>query len=540
MKTVNCLVIGLCILLFGASVGTSATKAPPDRRIALVIGNGKYVKSPLRNPPNDAADIAASLKKLDFDVRRLINVGQREMEDAIRDFGQRLRRGGIGIFYYAGHGVQVSGENYLIPVDAEIRRESDIKYEAVNVGRVLDEMYETGSGLNIVILDACRDNPFARSFRSSSRGLARMDAPKGTLIAYATAPGSVAADGQGRNGIYTKNLVRFIQVPGLSIEKVLKQVRVQVVRETGGKQIPWESSSLMGDFVFTKAPPAQTAKAAPAIPAAAAKTQEPATQYEILFWESIKDSNNVQMYNEYLKKFPNGMFAGLALIKIQNLQPSAPVPKAQRQPAEDPPPATVTAAVAPAPRAKPKPVMRSGSKIQVAVLPWDPEQHYWHWVVVDALKDHIDELDSVELAYTYYDMGVTHQGQRLDQKALQELGVNNSRQLWVTKTVGDSGIFGKSLSGSLGKLFQATTTGQPNIDLVVKVGQQLGVDAVVMSKVDIHVADPPNGEVEMFLIEIPSGKYQRAKSVTDAFDHNGYNITREVAGIIFREYDLSR
>ena len=535
MKSVRYLLAGFCLVLAVGPAAMSATPDVPDRRIALVIGNGNYGKSPLPNPPNDAADMAATLKKMKFDVRRLIDVGQRPMEEAIREFGQQLRRGGIGIFYYAGHAVQVSGENYLIPIDAEIRRESDIKYEAVNVGRVLDEMYETGGGLNIVILDACRDNPFARSFRSASRGLARMDAPKGTLIAYATAPGSVASDGQGRNGVYTKNLVRFMQVPGLSIEKVFKQVRVQVVRETGGKQIPWESSSLMGDFAFRAAQTEPAPQPVPAdVVAAGGKPQEPATQYEILFWESIKDANDVKMYNEYLKKFPNGMFAGLAMIKIQSLQPSQPAPAALRKPAVDSPPkdkGTVVAVASP-PKPAPKPRMRAGSKIQVAVLPWDPEEGHWHWTVVNALRDHIKTLDAVEVAYSFYDMGVRYKGKRLDMQALNELGVASNDALWSKKTVAGGGF--------LSKFIPAPTVGYPNVGLAVKVGERLGVDAVVMCQVDIRIVDPPNGHVEMFLIEVPSGKVQRAKSVTDQFDQDGYDISTEVANIVFRHYDNNR
>jgi len=162
-----------------------------------------------------------------------------------------LRRDGcIGLFYFAGHGIQVKGINYLIPVDAEIETESDVEYEAVDAGRILGKMEDAGNDLNIVIVDACRDNPFARSFRSSSRGLARMDAPKGSIIVYATAPGKVAADGEGRNGIYTKHLLKHMKISGLTVEQVLKSTRIEVMNETGDKQVPWESSSLRGNFYF--------------------------------------------------------------------------------------------------------------------------------------------------------------------------------------------------------------------------------------------------------------------------------------------------
>ena len=154
-----------------------------DQKIALVIGNGDYKSAPLKNPVNDAGDIADVLRKIRFTVILKINANQRSMENAIREFGKSLRKGGVGLFYYAGHGIQVNNNNYLIPVDARIETESDVKYEAVDAGRVLGKMEDAGNKLNIVILDACRDNPFARSFRTSTQGLARMDSPIGSIIA---------------------------------------------------------------------------------------------------------------------------------------------------------------------------------------------------------------------------------------------------------------------------------------------------------------------------------------------------------------------
>ena len=219
-------------------------------RLALVIGNSAYQTAPLKNPLNDAEDMAATLRNLGFKVVLKKNADQRTMEDTIRYFGKQLRGGGVGLFYFAGHGMQVDGRNYLIPIDAKIDSESDVKYEAVDAGRVLGKMEDAENQINIVILDACRNNPFSRSFRTSERGLARMDAPKGSLIAYATAPGEVAADGSERNGIFTKYLMKHMIEPNLPIELVLKQARIDVARVTGGRQIPWESSSLMGNFYF--------------------------------------------------------------------------------------------------------------------------------------------------------------------------------------------------------------------------------------------------------------------------------------------------
>jgi hypothetical protein len=219
-------------------------------RLALVIGNSAYQTAPLKNPLNDAEDMTATLRKMGFKVILKKNADQRTMEDTIRYFGKQLKGGGVGLFYFAGHGMQVDGRNYLIPIDAKIDSESDVKYEAVDAGRVLGKMEDAENQINIVILDACRNNPFSRSFRTSERGLARMDAPKGSLIAYATAPGEVAADGPERNGIFTKYLMKHMIEPNLPIELVLKQARIDIVRATNGRQIPWESSSLMGDFYF--------------------------------------------------------------------------------------------------------------------------------------------------------------------------------------------------------------------------------------------------------------------------------------------------
>jgi hypothetical protein len=222
-----------------------------EQRTALVIGNGSYESAQLRNSVNDAKDMTEALRNLGFTVIYKQNAKQKDMERAIRNFGKKLRKhGGIGLFYYAGHGMQIDGRNYLIPIDAEIETESDVKFETVDAGRVLGKMEDAGNGLNIVILDACRNNPFARIFRSVSQGLAKMDAPTGSIVAYATAPGSVAADGVSENGLYTSMLLKHMATPGLGIEEVFKKVRIGVMNESGKKQVPWESSSLTGDFYF--------------------------------------------------------------------------------------------------------------------------------------------------------------------------------------------------------------------------------------------------------------------------------------------------
>jgi TonB family protein len=228
-----------------------AANAGSEPRVALVIGNGAYADGALANSANDARDMATALRQLGFDVSSGENLDRRQMEEKIRDFGKKIRGGGVGMFYYAGHGAQVGGANYLIPIGAQINGEAEVKYEAVDVGFVLAQMEEARNRLNIVVLDACRNNPFARSFRSASNGLASIDAPVGTLIAYATAPGRTASDGNARNGLYTHELLAAMRLPGLKIEDVFKRVRSEVRRQSNDQQVPWESSSIEGDFYFS-------------------------------------------------------------------------------------------------------------------------------------------------------------------------------------------------------------------------------------------------------------------------------------------------
>ena len=274
-----------------------------DARMALIVGNSAYKTSPLNNPVNDARAVARSLKELGFEVLLRENLTQRGFLEALREFGTRLKdTGGVGLFYYAGHGMQVKGANYLIPVDAAIEGEDEVRYLGIDANQVLDKMDQAGNRLNIVILDACRDNPFARSFRSKQSGLAQMDAPSGMLVAFATAPGAVAYDGDGVNGVYTKHLLRNLALPGLPIELVLKRVREGVSKDTAQKQIPWETSSLLGDFYFK---PASTQ-------AGVATGSLDAAAVELAFWDSVKNSNAAGEYRAYLDKYPNGQFAVLA------------------------------------------------------------------------------------------------------------------------------------------------------------------------------------------------------------------------------------
>ncbi len=253
-----------------------------EQRVALVIGNGAYTTGPLRNPRSDAEAFAEALGDLGFDVTARYDVTQKEMKRALIEFGASLSAGGVGLFYYAGHGMQVGGRNYLIPVDAVIEGEADVDIEGVDAGAVLAKMDIADNRLNLVILDACRNNPFERSFRSSGQGLAMLSAPSGTLVAYATAPGSVAAD----ENSYTQTLLRHIHTPGVAIEDVFKAVRRELREQTDGQQVPWESSSLEGDFYFslpqpTEPHPTEPQPTEPAAPAPSAGGPTYATDKEL-------------------------------------------------------------------------------------------------------------------------------------------------------------------------------------------------------------------------------------------------------------------
>ena len=241
--------------------GLGLSSAGNEKRVALVIGNSRYETAPLRNPVNDANLMASALREMGFDVIARNDVDLRGMQLAVREFSRKIQNGSVGLFYYAGHGMQSGGRNFLIPIDAQIETEGDLVLEGLDLNSVLEQMGMAQNRLNIVILDACRNNPFTRSFRSySQQGLAQVNAPSGTFIAYATAPGQTASDGKGQNGLYTQELLANMRAPGLPIEEVFKNVRVQVKQKSNGAQIPWDASSLEGSFYFV---PGTVTSAAP-------------------------------------------------------------------------------------------------------------------------------------------------------------------------------------------------------------------------------------------------------------------------------------
>jgi uncharacterized caspase-like protein len=314
------------VLFLMAVLVAPAAWSQDENRVALVIGNSAYDVSPLKNPANDAALMAEALRGQGFEVLEVIDGTQRDMRLAMIEFGDLLLAGGVGLFYYAGHGVQVGGENYLIPVNAVIDREEHVAVEGINVNQVLARMGGARNRLNIVILDSCRNNPYARSFRSAPAGLAQMLAPTGTYIGYATAPGEVATDGDSDNSPFTRALVERIGEPGLPLEGLFKQVRLDVQEATGGKQVPWTSSSITGEFFFT--PPAPVAEVKEAPPAE--NNAADALRAETAFWTSIAESDDPADFEAYLDQYPEGTFAALARRRIDRLNAPEPEQEPER------------------------------------------------------------------------------------------------------------------------------------------------------------------------------------------------------------------
>ena len=237
------------------SVTTNFEFYKNEKKTALIIGNGTYKSGPLKNAVNDALDMAALLSGKGFKVILRQDASRTEMREAIREFGNEITQGGVGLFYYSGHGLQVDGVNYLIPIDADIQLKAEVADECVSAATVLKVMEYSNNRINIIILDACRNNPFRSFSRSDEKGITKMDPPQGakqgSIVAFATAPGDVASDGDGRNGLYTSKLIKYINTPGLTLEEVFKKARIDVLGESAGRQMPWENNSLTGEFFFT-------------------------------------------------------------------------------------------------------------------------------------------------------------------------------------------------------------------------------------------------------------------------------------------------
>ncbi|MBP6279469.1 MAG: SUMF1/EgtB/PvdO family nonheme iron enzyme [Rhodocyclaceae bacterium] len=348
LANLRALLVVLSVPLFvlvGMCDSALAADAPKkEARVALIVGNSDYKSAPLENPANDASDLANALEKKGFKVLVRENVGERGLKEAVDTFAKYLQKGGIGLFFFAGHGIQVKGENYLMPVDIGFDSETDIAYKGVSAEYVLSRMAESGNRVNIVILDACRNNPF-QAAKKSSKGLGVMNvgrAEVGTFIAYATSPGSVARDGTGRNGIYTRSLLRALDAPDSDIDKVFGRVRTGVVQETAGDQVPWTSSSVVGSFAFDVAEDAIAQKIAAQTRPAPNVNDTVTTNVvsapfdpvqEQAAWNRIKDSRNPADFIAYLEKFSGAARAAFARWIVQkyggtlppNLGNSAPI-----------------------------------------------------------------------------------------------------------------------------------------------------------------------------------------------------------------------
>ncbi len=314
----------LCILF-------TAHAAKADRRIAFVVGNGTYKNvSPLPNPPIDAKSMAAVLRNVGFEVVEGTNLTRDKMTERLLEFGKKAQGADVAVFFYAGHGIAINGTNYLLPVDADIKSEMDVKLgAAINIDLTLDQTMGDAK-VKLVFLDACRDNPFAAKIKSNSAtrsvsvqsGLAEMKSGEGTLIAFATGPGQTALDGQeGTNSPFTRALMANIAAPGVEIQQAMTKVRAQVNEETNKGQLPWGHTNLIGSvYLNPVAAPAATAAAPASSGPAAVASSSGNADVELEFWRSVKESNKPEELNAYLSNYPNGQFRSLALARIASLE----------------------------------------------------------------------------------------------------------------------------------------------------------------------------------------------------------------------------
>ena len=326
MRTLTILVSLMCMAL-----SVSAAKA--DRRVAFVVGNGAYKNvAQLPNPPIDAKAMAATLRNVGFEVIEGSNLSRDQMTEKLLDFGRKAQGSDVAVFYYAGHGIAVGGSNYLLPVDADIKSEMDVKLgAAINIDLTLDQTMGDAK-VKLVFLDACRDNPFAAKIKSNSAtrsvnvqsGLAEMKSGEGTLIAFATGPGQTALDGQeGNNSPFTRALIDNITKPGIEIQQAMTSVRAQVNEETHKGQLPWGHTNLIGAVYLN--PAQQTQQVANAAPTAASSVPVAATGgssdgVELEYWRSVKETNKPEELNAYLSSYPNGQFKALALARLAAIQ----------------------------------------------------------------------------------------------------------------------------------------------------------------------------------------------------------------------------
>jgi uncharacterized caspase-like protein len=319
-------------LICMAFATTNAAKA--DKRVAFVVGNGAYKNvAQLPNPPIDAKAMAGVLRNVGFDVVEGTNLTRDTMTQKLLEFGKRAQGADVAVFFYAGHGIAISGTNYLLPIDADIKSEMDVKLgAAINIDLTLDQTMSDAK-VKLVFLDACRDNPFAAKIKSNAtrsvsvqQGLAEMKSGEGTLIAFATGPGQTALDGQeGTNSPFTRALIAHVTQPGVEIQQAMTEVRAQVNEETNKGQLPWGHTNLIGAVYLNPAPATAAASAAApaasgAAPVTTASTNAAGNDVELEFWRSVKDSNKPEELNAYVTNYPNGQFKSLALARIAALE----------------------------------------------------------------------------------------------------------------------------------------------------------------------------------------------------------------------------
>ncbi len=341
----------LALTMIGGKMASAA------ERVALIIGNSAYQKTAeLKNPRNDAEAIAKLLTQFGFLVLKGIDVDQFNFKTLVRAFTREMKEAKLALFFYAGHGLQVGRRNFLLPVDAELKEEVDLDFETVELGFILQQM-ERKRRTNIILMDACRDNPFAVNLarnmgtRSSAigRGLAALETGVGTFVGFATQPGNVALDGNQTNSPFTTAILNHLAVPGLDIGVLMRRVREDVIAATDGKQVPWSNSSLVGDSVVLNQTQRQIA-VEPKIskkPAGSTSSNSAEVALELSYWNTIKNTTNPALFRSYLEKYPDGTFAGLAKAMIAALEsntPSPPVkePKKQQVAAVDPDPSAAT------------------------------------------------------------------------------------------------------------------------------------------------------------------------------------------------------
>lgn len=322
----------ICIFL------ATGVAAAPEKRVALVIGNDRYQDVPrLEKAANDARAVGQQLQKVGFEVLSYSNLTRREMNQAIGQFVDKVAGGGVGIFFYAGHGVQAGGSNFLLPVDIKVKNEQDLVDEAVDMQRVLERLADAKAKLSLLVIDACRDNPFKKAYGRSigaTRGLAIPQAPSGTLVVYSAGIGQQALDklsdsDNNPNGLFTREFLPLIAMPGLRLDETVRKLRSSVIskaKSVGHDQNPAIYDQTDGDFYFISGPVTVNIQNAPAVPviAAPALSRE---AVELEFWSSIKASNDKADFEEYLRKYPNGSFAGIAKNRIKLLA-SASAPHA--------------------------------------------------------------------------------------------------------------------------------------------------------------------------------------------------------------------